>query len=464
MAGFLLLLCVMVTTGRGVLAIADYSPPANSDPARRKHGLWGTSQACKSFGKADESIYWNNIAGTNWKAYYLKVKAYCEGAGADNTNPDWRHPFPCTPFNSEFFGGAHDNMKYGCQTDGQYKHEELMAALATAAENNDDEKGPALMCEWFAGDRDWGGVESVENPAHARDERPCGCYFSAFEDKGAFYYNACAQPESGVRCGTNMRACACMNLAAKCPTCGGGAQTASCSNGVKDGAEQGVDCGGGCTFPCHCFDGKKSGNEGGVECGGSCQTSGSKGSGYGERPGTTASCYDGCQNGDESGVDEGGSCGNPIHCYAAPSLAPSTGFNYIKDGNEIGINCGGSCDSCHCFDGFQTKDELGIDCGGDSCRPCHCLDRKKSGDEEGIDAGGVSCGKQGVRGPTCSDEVMNGDETGIDCGGSCGDSGLFGASCADGCKNARRQLQRVCIIDAGVQILISSPHLALPGR
>jgi len=44
----------------------------------------------------------------------------------------------------------------------------------------------------------------------------------------------------------------------------------------------------------------------------------------------------------------------------------------------------------HCLNGIKDVDETGIDCGG-SCHQC----------------------------PTCYDQIMNGDETGIDCGGSC---------------------------------------------
>ncbi len=46
-----------------------------------------------------------------------------------------------------------------------------------------------------------------------------------------------------------------------------------------------------------------------------------------------------------------------------------------------------------CTDGIQNGDETGIDCGG-SCEPCTIA-------------------------PTCNDGIQNGDETGVDCGGSC---------------------------------------------
>lgn len=44
----------------------------------------------------------------------------------------------------------------------------------------------------------------------------------------------------------------------------------------------------------------------------------------------------------------------------------------IKNGNEDGIDCGGSCEPCllpNCFDNLQNQDEEGIDCGG-ICKPC----------------------------------------------------------------------------------------------
>jgi hypothetical protein len=71
-------------------------------------------------------------------------------------------------------------------------------------------------------------------------------------------------------------------------------QVPNCSDGIQNGDETGVDCGGSC-LPCiTCNDGIQNGNETGVDCGGSCP------------PCTT--CTDGIQNGNETGVDCGGSC------------------------------------------------------------------------------------------------------------------------------------------------------------
>ncbi len=69
----------------------------------------------------------------------------------------------------------------------------------------------------------------------------------------------------------------------------------TCTDGIQNQDETGVDCGGVCT-PCFtCNDGIQNGDETDIDCGGSdcpaCPT-----------------CDDGIQNGDETGVDCGGSC------------------------------------------------------------------------------------------------------------------------------------------------------------
>ncbi len=49
-----------------------------------------------------------------------------------------------------------------------------------------------------------------------------------------------------------------------CPPC------SDCNNGIQDGNETGIDCGPTCPEPCHCSDGILSGDETDVDCGGSC--------------------------------------------------------------------------------------------------------------------------------------------------------------------------------------------------
>ena len=60
-------------------------------------------------------------------------------------------------------------------------------------------------------------------------------------------------------------------------------------------------------------------------------------------------------------------------------LTKDTCFNDVKDEDEEGIDCGGSCKPCPtCFDGIKNQDEESIDCGG-ICNPCKkdCNDNDK---------------------------------------------------------------------------------------
>jgi len=68
----------------------------------------------------------------------------------------------------------------------------------------------------------------------------------------------------------------------------------TCEDGIQNGDEEGIDCGGSCV-PCPtCEDGIQNGDEEGIDCGGSCAP--------------CPTCEDGIQNGDEEGIDCGGSC------------------------------------------------------------------------------------------------------------------------------------------------------------
>ena len=104
----------------------------------------------------------------------------------------------------------------------------------------------------------------------------------------------------------------------------------TCTDGVKNGTETGVDCGGSCPACAPvptCSDGVKNGTETGVDCGGSCPAC---------APAPT--CSDGVKNGTETGVDCGGSC---------PACAPvPTCTDGVKNGTETGVDCGGSCAAC----------------------------------------------------------------------------------------------------------------------
>ncbi len=106
-----------------------------------------------------------------------------------------------------------------------------------------------------------------------------------------------------------------------------------------------------CIEPSACMeDGVMNGDETGVDCGGpacpACPT-----------------CDDDMMNGDETGVD----CGGP-DCSACPTCNDG-----MMNGNETGVDCGGpDCNACPatCDDGMMNGNETGVDCGGPDCDPC----------------------------------------------------------------------------------------------
>ncbi len=292
----------------------------------------------------------------------------------------------------------------------------------------------------------------------------------------------------------------------------------TCTDGVKNGQETDVDCGGSscpkcgtnkvcsggndctsqvctnnaCAAP-SCTDSKKNGQETDIDCGGSCATKcavdkfcGSNGDCQSSKcDGTTKKCLapncaDGVKNGDETDVDCGGNCAIKLctgglctgegkkcavdqgckdhsDCQSNTCLfLPTPGdlligycvascTDNIKDGDESDVDCGGSC---------ATKCAVDKSCGSNAdcqsskcdtstkkCIAPSCTDSVKNGDESDVDCGGSCstkcavdkfCGSNGdcqsskcdtstkkCLAPSCTDGVKNGDETDVDCGGSC---------------------------------------------
>ena len=191
--------------------------------------------------------------------------------------------------------------------------------------------------------------------------------------------------------------------------------------------------------------------------------------------GAEPTCEDGIQNGQETGVDCGGPdcpacpCDIPSGLTADPSdesaslrwddangadnydiRARAKGSSAWATGSDLSSpvsftdltacteyefqvrsNCGDSdsqwsplfsfsttgCVVPTCDDGIQNGDETGVDCGGSDCPDCPtCEDGIQNGDETGVDCGGPDCPDCPVV-PTCDDGIQNGDETGVDCGG-----------------------------------------------
>jgi len=233
----------------------------------------------------------------------------------------------------------------------------------------------------------------------------------------------------------------------------------SCDNGVQDGDETDVDCGGSCGNTCG----------GGQGCGSDddCM-SGACGNGGTCEDDPTCS-VDGMMNGEETDVDcgggtcpacddgemcqEGSDCSSMV-CEDGTCVGP-TCSDEVMNGDESDVDCGGSCPGCDngemCNEGTDCLSEM---CEDGTCTGPTCNDRMMNGMETDVDCGGPMCpgcdtGEDCLEGsdcisqvcnpknnvclaPACSDGVMNGDETDVDCGGPCGPTCEPGEGCLIG--------------------------------
>ncbi len=293
--------------------------------------------------------------------------------------------------------------------------------------------------------------------------------------------------------------------------CGG--KPVSCTDGIQNGSETGIDCGGTCV-PCDlgmgcstpkdckslvcteavcsmppnatCSDGIHNGIETDVDCGGGCPAcaNGKICRGFSDCASvvcsegrcTPPSCTDKAKNGNESDIDCGGSCGacgegkactkaqdcGSLVCPPASlQCAAPTCSDGVANASETDVDCGGACDPCavgkacreardcttgvcpaigrcpapSCTDTVRNGSETHIDCGG-SCGPCadgkSCL--------VGKDCSNGICTSNACVPARCDDGVKNGVEVDADCGGNCG-------TCADGklCVAARDCASGVCM-------------------
>ena len=243
----------------------------------------------------------------------------------------------------------------------------------------------------------------------------------------------------------------------------------TCTDGIQNGNETGVDCGGpDCPACPTCSDGIQNGDETGVDCGGSScapcpclgqnvtltivldnypeETSWSitstgggttyaSGGTYGSEPdGSTVieiTCLnDGCYDFNIfDSYGDGICCGYGNGSYV---LEDGSGGTLASGGNFGSSETTNFCLSSSgptCTDGIQNGNETGVDCGGPDCPACPtCSDGIQNGNETGVDCGGPDCPAC----PTCNDGIQNGNETGVDCGGpdcpAC-------PTCSDGIQN-----------------------------
>ena len=231
---------------------------------------------------------------------------------------------------------------------------------------------------------------------------------------------------------------------------GSSVQEPTCTDGIQNGNETGVDCGGSCP-PCSnnptCNDGIKNGNETGVDCGGSCPPCQSNNCPPSHPYECGGRCYVDAAQAAAGGCTKSGvvrteeetirvtcpashpyECGG--RCYVDAAQAESAGCTNtsptcndgIQNQGETGVDCGGPCPACNatptCNDGIQNQGETGVDCGG----PCPACNTS----------------------PTCNDGIQNQGETGIDCGGPC-----------PACGNGNDPLSGAKLLPPGKKILLS---------
>ncbi len=350
--------------------------------------------------------------------------------------------------------------------------------------------------------------------------------------------DACPTCADGKTCGASAD---CQNGVCNAGVCA----SPTCDDGMKNGAETDTDCGGPtcgkcangqtcgdaadcssgncasnvCAAPAPtCNDGMKNGNESDVDCGGPTCNKCENGKACGNAADCSSAictnnvcsapagaCNDGMKNGNESDVDCGGpacnkcangkACGSLVDCTSAScaggvcaAIGP-TCTDAMKNAAETDVDCGGNaCGKCAngkaclantdclsagcvgnvcaavaatCNDGLKNGAESDVDCGGNACPKC-AVGKTCTGAGDCVIIGGFAQCQNGiciVPNAPCGDSVKNGTESDIDCGGAscvkCNNGWICGAgsdcksgncagnicvvagpSCVDGAKNA----------------------------
>lgn len=157
-------------------------------------------------------------------------------------------------------------------------------------------------------------------------------------------------------------------------------------SGCRDGICQADKC-----APSSCADGMKNGSETAVDCGGPCMA-----------------CVDG------SPCKVAGDCKSHV-CANGACKAPNC-FDKVANGSETDVDCGGFCPAA-CPTGEACKDDADCQsgvCNGAICQAPKCNDGKKNGSESDVDCG-KGCAKC-VDGKACGE--------GADCAGGVCVSGV----------------------------------------
>ena len=206
-----------------------------------------------------------------------------------------------------------------------------------------------------------------------------------------------------------------------CPACGEHSRCGQASDCISQHCDN-IVAGEGLCYPATCSDGLHNGYESDVDCGG-------------------IYCPDKCGQGKECALDEDcatGFCVDEVCCGVAcegpcKSCLPGTGACELSAADtDPGDLCPGALNNCtedgvceECADRTPNGQETGVDCGGSICPPCAaggaCVVPE--------DCASCVCVSGACEPPRCDDGQRDGCETDVDCGGPCGPTCAIGQAC-----------------------------------
>ena len=185
----------------------------------------------------------------------------------------------------------------------------------------------------------------------------------------------------------------------------------TCDDGVQNGDETDVDCGGPDCDPC--ADGESCADD--SDCAsGNCDA--------GSCAAVAATCDDGELNGDETDVD----CGGPDCDPCADGASCNTGTDC-----QSGYCDAGSCGQppAHCSNDTLDEDETDVDCGGADCPACE--NGQGCADNSDCASGYCDAGSCAELVEHCDNDTQDEDETDVDCGGADCPPCADGQGCSD---------------------------------
>ncbi|MFM2152179.1 MAG: hypothetical protein RL199_614, partial [Pseudomonadota bacterium] len=170
-------------------------------------------------------------------------------------------------------------------------------------------------------------------------------------------------------------------------------------DGIQNGSETAIDCGGGVAPAC----------ASGLPCGAHADCA----AGYCDpvnRVCGSGTCSDQLRDGDETAVDCGGTCARD----QARRCAVAAACLFASDCTS-GVCTKGKCAPSTGKDGVRNGDESDVDCGGAGLTKC-AVGKGCSRDDQCL-TGVCRAGSGTCVAPSAFDGIRNGTETGIDCGG-----------------------------------------------